>query len=141
MGYILRIVQKVNIDSMENLMANNDQRIKFERIVKNIEESLIIFDDKKMELVNHQFLKLFKNIIIDLDQEIQEMNSKEEEHATKTQQIVKRIKAWFKKWCQRKNKQLESESEESEIITVQDSLLKAKIFIKFKSISETNHSD
>lgn len=39
-------------------------------IVKNIEESLIIFDDKKMELVNHQFLKLFKNIIIDLDQEI-----------------------------------------------------------------------
>ena len=70
MAYILRIVQKVNIDSMENLMANNDQRIKFEMIVKNIEESLIIFDDKKMELVNHQFLKLFKNIIIDIDQEI-----------------------------------------------------------------------
>ena len=69
------------------------------------------------------------------------MGSKEEEHATKTQQIVKKIKAWFKKRCQRKMEDSQSESEGSECITVLDSFLKAKIFIKFKSISETNHSD
>lgn len=71
MGYILRIMQKVNIDSIENFMANNDQKIKFEMIVKNIEESLIIFDEEKMEHVNQQFLKLFKNIILEIHKEIQ----------------------------------------------------------------------
>ena len=54
----------MNNDSIENFLDNIDQKNKFEMIVQNIEESIVIIDDKKIELVNKQFLKLFKNIII-----------------------------------------------------------------------------
>ena len=40
-------------------------------IIQNIEESLVIFEDNRMELVNQQFLKHFKNIIIDFENELQ----------------------------------------------------------------------
>ena len=40
-------------------------------IVQNIEESLVIFENDRAELVNQQFLSLFKNIIIDFETELQ----------------------------------------------------------------------
>jgi hypothetical protein len=39
-------------------------------IVQNIEESLIIFENCKMQLANQQFLKLFKNYIININEEL-----------------------------------------------------------------------
>lgn len=39
-------------------------------IVQNIEESIVIIDDKKIELVNKQFLNLFKNIMIEFHNDI-----------------------------------------------------------------------
>jgi hypothetical protein len=41
----------------------------FEMIVQNIGESLVIFENTKMQLANPQFLKLFKNVIIDINTE------------------------------------------------------------------------
>jgi hypothetical protein len=39
-------------------------------IVQNIEESLVIFEDDRVELVNQQFLGLLRNIIIDFETEL-----------------------------------------------------------------------
>jgi molecular chaperone DnaK (HSP70) len=64
-------MQHVNTESVENYLSNIDQKNQFEMIIQNIEESLVIFEDNRMELVNQQFLKHFKNIIIDFENELQ----------------------------------------------------------------------
>jgi hypothetical protein len=61
----------VNTESVENYLSNIDQKNQFEMIIQNIEESLVIFENNRMELVNQQFLKHFKNIIIDFENELQ----------------------------------------------------------------------
>mgnify|MGYP006102973295 CR=1 FL=1 len=61
-------MQQVNIEFLENFLSRLDEKNMFEMIVKNIEESLVIFEDNRIKLLNHQFLELFKNIIIDFSQ-------------------------------------------------------------------------
>jgi hypothetical protein len=65
------MTQQVNIGSIENFIERKEQANMFENIVQNIEESLVIFEDSKMYLVNPQFLKLFKNVIIDIKEELE----------------------------------------------------------------------
>jgi hypothetical protein len=46
-------------------MENAEQRTELNLIIQNLKESLIIFSQNKIELVNEQFLNQFKTIIID----------------------------------------------------------------------------
>ena len=69
--FVARMTQQVNIGSIENFIERKEQTNMFENIVQNIEDSLVIFEDSKMYLVNPQFLKLFKNVIIDIKEELE----------------------------------------------------------------------
>ena len=51
-AFILRIIQQVNIEMVENFRSKVDQKNMFETIVKNIEESLVIFEDNRIKLLN-----------------------------------------------------------------------------------------
>ena len=42
----------MNTESVENYLSNIDQKNQFEMIIQNIEESLVIFEDNRIELVN-----------------------------------------------------------------------------------------
>jgi hypothetical protein len=47
------------------VLENIEQRTELNLIIQNLKESLIIFSQNKIELVNEQFLNQFKSIIID----------------------------------------------------------------------------
>jgi hypothetical protein len=50
--YQLKIMSNVNTEILVNIQTKLDQKSQFEIIVQSLEESLVIFSENKIELVN-----------------------------------------------------------------------------------------
>lgn len=57
MSYMIKIQYQMNNELITQMILNLEQNQQFKLIVQNLQESLVISSDEKIELVNEQFLK------------------------------------------------------------------------------------
>jgi hypothetical protein len=57
---VIRIFQKVNTELIDNLQSKIEEKTQFELIVQNLEESIVIISENRMQMVNQHFMNYFR---------------------------------------------------------------------------------